>query len=67
MPTISTSTIITQYAPQAIQYIWDTIIGFIYTANFAQFIVVFIILVGVVCLVVASIKYIFPTFGKHKL
>jgi hypothetical protein len=64
---IPTSTIITDYAPNSINYIWDSISGFLYTANAKDFIVVFIILIGVVCLVVAAIKSVFPTFGRKRL
>jgi hypothetical protein len=54
-----TSTI-TQWSQDMMFYIWDSIIGFFYTANGKDFVIVFIILVGVVCLAVIGIKSIFP-------
>lgn len=62
-----TSTIITQYAPDAMNYIWDSIAGFFYTANGKEFIVVLMILIGTVCIVVAAIKSIFPSQGRRRL
>jgi len=64
-----TSTIITTWAPQAINYIWDSITGFFYQANADTFIVVFIIVIGLVCLIIASIKSVVPVdlTGRHKL
>lgn len=60
----TTTSTIAQWSGQALQFIWDSLTGFFYTANGSTFIVVFIILIGVVCLVVAGIKNIFPHYGK---
>ena len=62
MPYTTTSTIITSWAPDVLNYLWDSITGFFYAsgANGFEFIIVFIILIAVVCIVVASIKSVIP-------
>lgn len=57
---VPTSTIITQWMPDSMAYIWDSISGFFYNANGKLFVIVIIILFGVVALVIASVKSIFP-------
>ena len=46
--------------PDSMAYIWDSISGFFYNANGKLFVIVIIILFGVVALVIASVKSIFP-------
>jgi hypothetical protein len=58
------STIITLWAPQAMQYIWDNVSGFFYQAGGAQFTVVVIILFSVVCLVIVGLKGVLPWFKR---
>lgn len=59
----ATSTIITQWAPDSMNYIWDSITGFFYQANGSQFTIVIIILFFTVCLVVMGIRSIFKKGG----
>lgn len=63
---VPTSTIVTDWAPSAMFRIWDSISGFFYTANGKDFTIVFIILIGVVCLVIAGIKYVFPWLSSNR-
>jgi len=55
----ATSTIITQWAPDSMNYIWDTVTGFFFQANGSQFTVVIIILFFVACLAVMGIASLF--------
>lgn len=61
-----TSTIISTWAPDMLNYIWDSVAGFFYEANGKEFIVVFIILIGVVTLVIAGVKYVLPSTRYKK-
>lgn len=55
---VPSSTIITVWAPDALNYIWDVIVGFLYSANGDLFIVVFLIVIATICIVVAGVKLV---------
>jgi len=56
----ATSTIITTWAPDMMNYIWDTITGFFFSAGGSQFTIVILILFFVVCIVLMGIRSIMP-------
>lgn len=59
MPYTPTSTIITDWAPASLNYIWDSVSGFFYSAGGAQFTIVIIILFFTVCLAIVGVVTIF--------
>jgi len=60
---MSTSTL-QQYYADGMYYLWDSFFGFLYNANGKDFIIVILILVGVIGIVIAGIKWVFKPFIK---
>lgn len=64
MPYSPTSSIIT-YSGQSLNYIWDSVTGFFYTAGGAQFTIVIVILFFTVLIVVGGVAYVLRGGRKH--
>jgi len=60
MPYTPTSTIVL-WAGQSMNYIWDSVTGFFYSAGGAQFTIVIILAFFTVCLVIVGITTVFDT------
>jgi len=60
----STSTVIITYGAGAMRFIWDSVWGFLFTANGSQWTIVIVILMGVVCLVIGGLRSVMRGVGR---